>query len=82
MTQSNTGMKFIEMTGATLSEIVGDGELHDQDLRRCGVSDDSIVRVNQHGDIEVRRANKWAIIGGLLGQFEQRVKQKTGFDWA
>lgn len=74
-------MKFIEMTGSTLSDIVNDDELQHQDLGSAGVSNDSIVRVNQHGDIEVRKANKWAIVGGLLGQFESRVKEKTGLDW-
>ena len=75
-------MKFIEMTGATLSEIISEDELNGQDLSQAGVKNDSIVRVNQHGDIEVRTANKWAIIGGLLGNFEERVKATTGFDWA
>ncbi len=74
-------MKFIEMTGRTLAEIVNDNELHDQNLSGAGVGEDSIVRVNQHGDIEVRKSNKWAIVGGLLGQFESRVKEKTGLDW-
>ena len=74
-------MKFIEMTGATLAEIVNDNELHDQNLSGAGVLESSIVRINQHGDIEVRKSNKWAIVGGLLGQFESRVKEKTGFDW-
>jgi hypothetical protein len=75
-------MKFIEMSGATLEAIINDGELHTQDLGGAGVKTDSIVRVNQQGDIEVRRANKWDVIGGLLGNFEERIKQKTGFDWA
>lgn len=74
-------MKFIEMTGATLDSIVNDGELHVQDLDGAGVQSDSIVRVNQQGDIEVRRAHKWDVIGGLLGQFEDRIKKTTGFDW-
>ncbi len=74
-------MKFIEMTGEILAEIVNDNELHDQNLSGAGVSQGSIVRINQHGDIEVRKSNKWAIVGGLLGQFESRVKEKTGFDW-
>ena len=74
-------MKFIEMTGATLADIVNDNELHDQNLSGAGVNETSIVRINQHGDIEVRKSNKWAIVGGLLGQFESRVKEKTGFDW-
>lgn len=75
-------MKFIEMSGATLEAIINDGELHTQDLDGAGVKTDSIVRVNQQGDIEVRRANKWDVVGGLLGNFEDRIKQKTGFDWA
>lgn len=75
-------MKFIEMTGATLDSIINDGELHTTDLDEAGVNADSIVRVNQQGDIEVRRSAKWAVIGGLLGNFEERIKQKTGFDWA
>ena len=75
-------MKFIEMTGATLDSIVNDGELHVQDLVGAGVKSDSIVRINQQGDIEVRRAHKWDVIGGLLGEFEERIKQTTGFDWA
>jgi len=75
-------MKFIEMSGATLETIINDGELHGQDLDSAGVKKDSIVRVNQQGDIEVRQAHKWAVIGGLLGNFEERIKQTTGFDWA
>ena len=75
-------MKFIEMTGATLDKIISDGELHSQDLDGAGVSDNSIVRVNQQGDIEVRRAHKWDVVGGLLGNFEERIKKTTGYDWA
>ena len=75
-------MQFIEMTGAILAEIINDSELQIQDLGSAGVEDNSIVRVNQHGDIELRRAKKWDIIGGLLGSFEDRLKQITGLDWA
>ncbi len=75
-------MKFIEMTGASLDLIISDGELHSSDLGGAGVTDSSIVRINQQGDIEVRRANKWDVIGGLLGNFEERIKKTTGFDWA
>jgi hypothetical protein len=74
-------MKFIEMTGVTLDAIINDDELLTQNLDDAGVQPDSIVRVNQHGDIEVRRSNKWAVIGGLLGNFEERIKKTTGFDW-
>lgn len=75
-------MKFIEMTGAVLSDVLDDGELHASDLGSAGVTGESIVRVNQHGDIEVRRELKWDVVGGLLGNFEERIKDRTGFDWA
>lgn len=75
-------MKFIEMTGATLSEIINDGELHDSDLQSAGIGDRSIVRINQQGDIEIRRSLKWDVVGGLLGNFEERVRLTTGLDWA
>lgn len=74
-------MKFIEMTGETLEQIVNDGELH-MDLQSAGVEGTTIVRVNQHGDIEIRRPHKWDVIGGLLGNFEERIKNTTGYDWA
>jgi len=75
-------MKFIELTGASLDQIIDDGELHSSDLKNAGVTDMSIVRINQQGDIEVRRPLKWDVIGGLLGNFEERVKENTGLDWA
>lgn len=75
-------MKFIEMTGETLAHIVEDEELQVQDLQSAGIGDDTIVRINQQGDIEVRRPHRWDVIGGLLGNFEERVRKTTGFDWA
>ncbi len=75
-------MKFIEITGETLDQIVNDGELHLADLESSGVSASSIVRINQQGDIEVRRPRKWDVIGGLLGSFEERVREQSGMDWA
>lgn len=75
-------MKFIEMTGKTLDAIINDGELHAADLKAAGVDDETIVRVNQHGDIEVRRSDRWDVIGGLLGKFEERVRGQTKKDWA
>lgn len=75
-------MKFIEMTGETLAHIVQDEELQVQDLKGAGVHSHTIVRINQQGDIEVRRPNRWDVIGGLLGNFEERVRKTTGFDWA
>lgn len=75
-------MKFIEMTGSQLSEIVADGEIHGRDLDSAGVSNDSIIRINQQGDIEVRKPLKWDVIGGLLGNFDDRIRKATGLDWA
>lgn len=75
-------MKFIEMRGCTLEQIVNDGELHTADLKSAGVTENCIVRINQQGDIEVRRPHKWDVIGGLLGNFEDRIRQTTGYDWA
>ncbi len=75
-------MAFIEMTGATLMRIVRDDELHVGDLEEAGVQEHTIVRVNQQGDIEIRRRTGWDAIGGLLGDFVARVKSETGLDWA
>ena len=75
-------MKFIEMTGRSLARIVKDDELHVKDLPGAGVRDDTVVRVNQHGDVEVRLRDGWDVIGGLLGNFEERVRKETGLDWA
>ena len=75
-------MRFIEMTGSTLADIVKDEELHVDDLQAAGIRDDSIVRINEHGDIEVRRADRWDVIGGLLGGFADRIQSRTGLDWA
>jgi hypothetical protein len=41
-----------------------------------------VVRINQHGDVEVRLRDGWDVIGGLLGNFEERVRRQTGLDWA
>lgn len=75
-------MPFIEMTGATLKRIVRDDELHLGDLEGAGVDERTIVRINQQGDIEIRRKSGWDAIGGLLGDFAARVKSETGLDWA
>jgi hypothetical protein len=75
-------MAFIEMTGATLDHIISEDELHHENLDEAGVRDTTIVRVNRQGDIEVRRREGWDVIGGLIGDFEDRVKIETGLDWA
>jgi len=74
-------MKFLEMTGKTLGEVVKTDELSSQDLNDAGVDDNTIVRINEHGDIEVRRPERWDVIGGLLGDYADRVREKTGLDW-
>ncbi len=75
-------MKFIEMTGLTLASVINDGELHGEDLTAAGIQETSIVRVNLHGDIEVRRGESWDVVGGLLGEFDERVRKTTGLNWA
>ena len=75
-------MEFIELSGRTLLHVVTEEELTSDDLCKVGVKDDTIVRVNRQGDIEVRRNEGWDVIGGLLGDFEHRIKRKTGLDWS
>lgn len=75
-------MQFIEMSGKTLQRVVQDDELHPRELDQLGITDESVVRINRQGDIEVRRGDRWDVIGGLLGGFEDRVKRETGLDWA
>lgn len=75
-------MKFIEMTGSQLEKMIDDGELHESDLHAAGVDSDSIIRINEQGDIEIRRPNRWDVVGGLLGNFEPRLKKSTGLNWA
>ncbi len=75
-------MKFVEMTGKSLAEIVTGEELYADDLASAGIKDESIVRVNEQGDIEVRRPDGWDIIGGLIGEYKERIRRLTGMDWA
>gem|GEM_PF-299736 len=75
-------MQFIEMTGKVLLRILTEDDPTPQALARIGLTEDSIVRINRQGDIELRRRDRWDVIGGLLGDFEQRVRHETGLDWA
>jgi hypothetical protein len=75
-------MKFIEMTGQTLARIVADDLTAPIDLKAASVTDGTIVRINEQGDIEVRRRADWDVIGGLLGDYDERVRAATGLDWA
>ncbi len=72
------------MTGKTLWRVVDHDEeaLTRDDLRAAGVRDDSLVRVNRQGDLELRKPTGWDIIGGLIGDYEHRVREATGLDWA
>jgi hypothetical protein len=74
-------MQFIEITGKVLQRIVSDDELHPDELAALGVTDESVVRVNRQGDIELRRTDRWDVIGGLLGEFEDRIGRETGMQW-
>ena len=78
----NNSMKFIEMRGAQLMHLLGPDEIKPEELRQAGLTDKCLVRVNLQGDIEVRRRDRWDVIGGLLGDYEHRIKQETGLDWA
>ena len=75
-------MKFVEMTGRSLVCIVSDDEISPADLATAGVTDETVVRVTQHGDTEVRRSEGWHVIGGLLGNYEERIYRQTGRKWA
>jgi hypothetical protein len=75
-------MRFIEMTGNTLGHIITVKELRTQTLEEAGVHETTIVRVNEHGDIEVRRKDRWDVVGGLLGNYEERIRRVTGLEWA
>lgn len=74
--------QFIELSGKTLLHVLTAQEVAPDELRRVGMTPESLVRVNRQGDIEIRRTAGWDVIGGLLGDFEHRLKQQTGLDWA
>lgn len=74
-------MQFIEMSGKTLQRVISDDELHPDELKQQGVTEESVIRINRQGDIELRRSNRWDVIGGLLGEFEERIKRQTNLEW-
>lgn len=74
-------MPFIELTGQKLMDVINDGEVNPEELRRAGVTSGSILRVNIHGELEVRRRDGWELVGGLLGNYEDRLRDVTGYDW-
>lgn len=75
-------MEFIHLTGKQLVTVVKDDELSLDDLRTAGLADETIVRINRQGDIEIRRPSQWDVVGGLIGDFERRLKSATGLEWA
>ena len=75
-------MPFIEITGQTLMDVINDGEINPEELRKAGVTGKSILRVNEHGELELRKQKGWELVGGLLGNYEDRLRDVTGFDWA
>ena len=75
-------MKFIEMQGKTLMRVISPEEFDPDQLKRSGVRDDSLVRINLQGDIELRKRDRWEIIGGLLGDYADRARRISGLDFA
>jgi hypothetical protein len=75
-------MQFIEMTGHQLMSVLSENEATPEELKASGLTEQCLVRINQQGDIEVRRSKEWDVIGGLLGDYEDRVRAATGLDWA
>jgi hypothetical protein len=75
-------MQYIEMSGETLLRLIDMTGMSPGDLRKAGVTDQTLVRVNRLGDLEMRKPHKWDVIGGLLGDFEHKVRAETGLDWA
>ncbi len=72
-------MNFVEIDGAMLLQLVSEEEI--ADLRSAGVQDESQIRINPQGDIEIRRGGHWSIIGGILGDYANRIRRLTGKDW-
>lgn len=75
-------MQFIEMTGKQLLAAVNQDEFSPEELQKANIREDSIVRINRQGDIEVRRPAGWDLVGGLIGEFEKRIQHASGNDWA
>ena len=73
-------MKFVEINGATLLRLADPQEI--PQLRAAGVTDESKIRINPQGDVEILQRGGWTVIGGLLGDFESRIKKLTGLDWS
>ena len=55
-------MKFIEMTGHALMSMIEPDEVSPEKLQQVGLTDTCLVRVNEQGDVEVRRHDRWDLI--------------------
>ena len=75
-------MRYIEMTGHALMSIVEPGEVPPEQIQWAGLTEGCLVRVNEQGDIEVRRHDRWELIGGLVGGFGPRAERASGRTWA
>ncbi|HEY1067486.1 MAG TPA: hypothetical protein VGE52_15295 [Pirellulales bacterium] len=74
-------MDFIEMSGAKLLSLLNEDEYQPDELRKAGVTDNSKVRINRQGDIEVLSGGEWEVVGGLIGDFLHRIEERTGLSW-
>ncbi|EKK02831.1 hypothetical protein RBSH_01852 [Rhodopirellula baltica SH28] len=74
-------MQFIELTGKSLLDVINEGEIDMGQLHEAGVNGDSILRINKFGEIELRDRHEWVLVGGLLGNFEDRLRRITQLDW-
>lgn len=74
-------MRFVELSGRTFARLVRDDEIPAADLANVGLTEESVVRINEQGDIELRRPEGWDVIGGLLGDFQSRIHHETGMKW-
>jgi hypothetical protein len=72
----DASMKFVEISGAVLLKLAEPQEV--PQLRAAGVTDESKIRINPQGDIEILLDGTWGVIGGLLGDYESRIKKLTG----
>ncbi|MDX1961697.1 MAG: hypothetical protein SFX18_01005 [Pirellulales bacterium] len=75
-------MRFIELSGKSLMSILTPGEVSPEELQAAGLTENCLVRINLQGDIEVRRPDRWDVVGGLIGDYERRIKKASGRDWA
>lgn len=74
-------MGYLEMKGTTLLSLLHKDEYSPEELRESGVTEDSRVRINSFGDLEVYQRGEWNVIGGLLGDIFERIWDRFGIKW-